>query len=120
MVSSPGEDAMKRPTEPRIQPVDMASMTESEYEWANHALGALGAGVTETEIDALSNESASWSDADSALFRAVDELCSDDCASDNTWAALKATRDDVEIIEILFVVGYYHDGWFPELNRCTA
>ncbi|AKB77400.1 hypothetical protein MSHOH_0917 [Methanosarcina horonobensis HB-1 = JCM 15518] len=155
---------MKRPTEPRIPPVDMESMTESqralagigasnvirtlvrhedlftswgplgemllvrgrlsprdrelailrvalrtecEYEWANHTLGALGTGATEAEIEALSNESASWSDADAALFRAVDELCSDDCVSDDTWAALKATRDDMEIIEILFVVGFY-------------
>ncbi|AAM05855.1 carboxymuconolactone decarboxylase family protein [Methanosarcina acetivorans] len=155
---------MKRPTEPRIPPVDTASMTENqrvlagigasnvirtlvrhedlftswlalgemllvrgrlsprdrelailrvalrtecEYEWANHSLGALGAGVTGTEIDALSSESASWSDADAALLRAVDELCSDDCVSDDTWTALKTTRDDVQIIEILFVVGYY-------------
>lgn len=155
---------MKRPTEPRIQPVDMASMTENqrvlagigesnvirtlihhedlftswsalgemllvrgrlsprdrelsilrvalrtecEYEWANHTLGALGAGVTESEIDALSSESALWSDADAALLSAVDELLSDDCVSDDTWAALKATRNDVEIIEILFVAGYY-------------
>lgn len=141
---------MKRPTEPRIPPVDMASMTESqrvlagigasniirtlvrhkdlltswsalgemllvrvllsprerelailrvalrtrcEYEWANPTPGALGAGVTETEIDSLSNDSASWSDADAALLSAVDELCSDDCVSDDTWAALKATFD---------------------------
>ncbi|MGB9939519.1 carboxymuconolactone decarboxylase family protein [Methanosarcina sp.] len=85
----------------------VALRTECEYEWANHTLGALGAGATKAEIEGLSNGSASWSDADAALFCAVDELCSDDCISDDTWAALKATRDDVQIIEIIFVVGYY-------------
>lgn len=85
----------------------VALRTESVYEWANHVGGALAAGATGEEIDALSDGSAAWPDADAALLRAVDELCSDDCVSDGTWAVLAATRDDVEIIELLLVVGYY-------------
>jgi alkylhydroperoxidase family enzyme len=157
-------DGVKRPTEPRIPPVDPATMTESqralapfgmsnvlltlvrhedllrpwlalggkllfsgrlpprdrelailrvalrteaEYEWANHVSAALAVGVTGEEIDALPDESASWPDADAALLRAVDELCSDDCVSDGTWAALASSRDDVELIELLMVIGYY-------------
>jgi 4-carboxymuconolactone decarboxylase len=154
---------MKRPTEPRIPPVDMGSLTESqraiagigvsnvmrtlvrhedllwpwltlagklglggalaprdrelvilrvalrtecEYEWG-HVLLALGVGATEAEIQALSDPSAAWSDADAALLHAVDELCSDDCVSNETWATLAATRDDVQIIQILALVGFY-------------
>jgi 4-carboxymuconolactone decarboxylase len=155
---------MQRPSQPRIAPVDPASLTESQrtlagvgasnviltlvrhpdlftawitlgetllfsarlsprdrelivlrvalranspYEWANHVLGALAAGATPAEIHALSDPSATWADADAALLRAVDELCSDDGVSDETWAALAASRDDVQLIEILALIGYY-------------
>jgi 4-carboxymuconolactone decarboxylase len=85
----------------------VALRTTCEYEWANHVLGALAAGATEGEIRALSDPSAAWPDADAALLRAVDDLCDDDCVSETTWAALTATRDEVEIIEILTLIGYY-------------
>src|ERR1700730_9722354 len=154
---------MKRPTEPRIPPVDVESLTESQhaipgitvanvlrtlvrhedllmawltlagklgyggrlaprdrelvilrvalrtecaYEWA-HAPLALGVGVTASEIEALSNASASWSDADAALLHAVDEVCADDCVSDETWSAPAAARDDVQLIELLALIGFY-------------
>jgi 4-carboxymuconolactone decarboxylase len=84
----------------------VALRTDSAYEWA-HASLALGVGVTEAEIQALSNPSAPWSNADAALLRAVDELCSDDCVSDETWAALAATRDDVQLIELVALIGFY-------------
>lgn len=153
----------KRPTEPRIPPVDPESLTESQraiagitvsnvlrtlarhevvlmpwlalagtlgtagrlaprdrelvvlrvalrtdcaYEWA-HAPLALGVGVTVAEIQALSNPSAPWSDADAALLHAVDEVCVDNCVSDETWSALAATRDDVQLIELLALIGFY-------------
>ena len=85
----------------------VALRTDCEYEWANHVQGAIGAGATADELHALSNPSAAWSDPDAALLRAVDELCSDDCVSDATWAALAATHDDPQLIEILCLIGYY-------------
>ena len=84
----------------------VALRTECAYEWT-HVLLALGVGVTEAEIRALSNASAAWSDADAALLRAVDEVCADDCVSDETWSALAATRDDVQLIELLALIGFY-------------
>ncbi|MFG2226518.1 carboxymuconolactone decarboxylase family protein [Streptomyces sp. NPDC048644] len=85
----------------------VALRTGAAYEWANHTLGALGAGVSEAEIRAVNDPEASWPEADAALLRTVDELCADDCVSDGTWAALRATRDDAEIIEFCLLVGYY-------------
>jgi 4-carboxymuconolactone decarboxylase len=84
----------------------VALRTRCAYEWA-HVLLALGVGVTEAEIEALSNPAATWSDADAALLHGVDEVCADDCVSDETWAALAATRDDVQLIELLALIGFY-------------
>jgi 4-carboxymuconolactone decarboxylase len=84
----------------------VALRTECAYEWP-HVLLAIGVGVTEAEIRALSNESAAWSDADAALLHAVDEVCADDCVSDETWSALAATRDEVQLIELLVLIGFY-------------
>lgn len=95
------------PRDRELAVLRVALRTDCEYEWANHVLGAIAAGATGDEIRALANPSAAWSNPDAALLRAVDELCSDDCVSDDTWAALAATRDDVELIEILCLIGYY-------------
>ena len=100
-------------TSGRLAPLDrelvilrVALRTECAYEWG-HVLLALGVGVTEAEIRALSDASAAWSDADAALLHAVDEVCADDCVSDETWSALAATRDDVQLIELLALIGFY-------------
>ncbi|ATY10161.1 carboxymuconolactone decarboxylase family protein [Amycolatopsis sp. AA4] len=95
---------------PRIRELAIlrvALRCDAPYEWANHAPAALGGGATEAEIAALSDPAASWAPEDDAVLRAVDELCANVFVSDETWAALAATRDNAEIIEILFLVGYY-------------
>lgn len=85
----------------------VALRSGSPYEWANHVPAALAGDATEAEIRALTDPEAAWPDVDAALLRAVDELCADDGVSDATWAALHATRDDVQLIELLVLVGYY-------------
>lgn len=85
----------------------VALRTGSAYEWGNHALAARAVGVSDAELRALTDPEASWPDADAALLTAVDELCADDCVSGATWAALRATRDDGEIIEFLMLIGFY-------------
>jgi 4-carboxymuconolactone decarboxylase len=85
----------------------VALHTECAYEWGNHVPGALAGGATTEEIRALTDESASWATGDEALLRAADELCTADCVSDETWASLREALDDGQLIELLFVVGYY-------------
>lgn len=95
---------------PRIRELAIlrvALRCDAPYEWANHVPAALGGGATETEIDALCDPAASWAPADDAVLRAVDEVCAHVFVSDETWAALTATRDHPEIIELLFLIGYY-------------
>jgi alkylhydroperoxidase family enzyme len=85
----------------------VALRTGAAYEWANHAPAALATGVTEAEIRALTDPEFVWPDTDAALLGAADDLCADDCVSGATWALLRATRDDQQVIELLVLVGYY-------------
>ena len=87
----------------------VALRTDCEYEWANHVLGAVAAGATVDEIRALANpSSAAWSDPGTWHCSARSTNCvRNDCVSDDTWAALAATRDDLQLIEILCLIGYY-------------
>ncbi|HEY2063730.1 MAG TPA: carboxymuconolactone decarboxylase family protein [Amycolatopsis sp.] len=85
----------------------VALRCEAPFEWANHVPAALGAGATPAEIDALSDATAPWPPLEDAVLRAVDEVCQNVFVSDQTWADLAATRDDAEILELLFLIGYY-------------
>jgi len=87
--------------------LQVALRCSSEYEWANHVLGALSAGITAAEIASLVQGTGSWSDAEAAGLALVDDLCADDCASEETWKALTATYDEGEIIELLLLIGFY-------------
>lgn len=78
-----------------------------EYEWANHVLGAISAGRTFAEIEALAQGTGSWSGAEAAGLALVDDLCADDCASEETWKALTATYTEGEIIELVMLIGFY-------------
>ena len=55
----------------------------------------------------LSDSDGPWSASEVAVLRAVDELCGDNCVTDATWSALTAARDDLELIELLLLVGFY-------------
>jgi AhpD family alkylhydroperoxidase len=81
-----GTSGRLAPRDRELVVLRVALRTDCAYEWA-HAPLALGVGVTEAEIQALSNPSAPWSDAQAALLHAVDEVCADDCVSDETWCA---------------------------------
>jgi len=85
----------------------VARRTSAAYEWGGHALAAQAAGMTAAEIRAVLDDTAAWSSSEAALLQAVDELCADNCVSDTTWAALSATRDDQQVIEVLVLTGFY-------------
>ncbi len=83
--------------------------TGADYEWGHHLpLGGL-AGLTDDEMDALAGSAAADRDPhDALLVRAADELHTDSVLSDATWAALAATYDEQQLIEVCMVVGQYH------------
>lgn len=83
---------------------------QSEYEWGQHKIIGLRAGLTEKEVDAtcLPLDAAGWNDDDALLIKASDELHEESMLSDATWEALSAKYSTQQLIELLFNVGQYH------------
>ena len=79
----------------------------SDYELAEHAEYARGAGLTEEEIARIATVDYAWSEDDAVLIRAADELDSLSRLEDATFAALAARYDDAQLVELLFVIGQY-------------
>ncbi len=82
----------------------------SDYEFAQHVRIGRAAGLTDEEIDRVTQgpDAPGWSDHDALLVRAADELHTDACLSDATWAALAARYDEPQLIELPMLVGHYH------------
>jgi alkylhydroperoxidase family enzyme len=81
----------------------------SEFEWGHHVVFARAAGLTDEEIARIpvGPDHPDWSDEDRWLLRAADELHAEHDLRPETWAALRATHSDAQLVEIPFVVGQY-------------
>lgn len=79
------------------------------YEFGQHVIIGRRVGLTDDEIAALASDDSghSWSDDDRALIAMVDELCADDCVGDATWKALAERWSEEQLVELLFLAGYY-------------
>jgi alkylhydroperoxidase family enzyme len=62
--------------------------------------------VTDEDVRAVVAGSATGPDA--LLVTAADELHRDFVLSDATWAGLSERYDEMQLIEVPFVVGHYH------------
>ncbi|GHC96805.1 carboxymuconolactone decarboxylase [Streptomyces violarus] len=84
--------------------------TGSRYEWGRHLPLARAAGVTDADIDRITEgpEAPGWTDLQRHLIRAADELNHEATMSDATWEALAEHFGDAELIEIAMLVGQYH------------
>jgi alkylhydroperoxidase family enzyme len=82
----------------------------SQYEWGQHVLIAKGAGIADEEIARVTHgpDAAGWDAFERALLTAADELHSDACITDATWAALAERYDERQLIEVPMLVGHYH------------
>lgn len=85
-------------------------LCRAEYEWAQHRVIALGAGVTEEEIERVAQgpEAPGWSEREAALLRATDELHADAFVSDATWKQLETHLDRTQLMDLVFAVGQYN------------
>ncbi len=87
----------------------VAAVRKSEYEWAQHAVLAGDAGLTEDEVAriALGPDAPGWPALDAAMVRAVDELVGDGAVSDATWKVLAGQLDNQQLMDLVFTVGAY-------------
>jgi alkylhydroperoxidase family enzyme len=85
-------------------------LCRAEYEFGQHTEIGRGEGLTDDEITRLTAGPGApgWTDAERAVLRATDELHDDAFVSDATWADLGEHFTTEQILDLLFVVGYYH------------
>jgi 4-carboxymuconolactone decarboxylase len=81
---------------------------EAVYEFGQHTIIGLRVGLTENEIAELASPAGKeWSPKDAALIALADDLCTDNCVSDATWASLQTDWNEAELIELVMVAGMY-------------
>ena len=92
---------------------------QSQYEFSQHALIALGCDVNADEVrqTKMPVAGAGWSDDDATLLQAADDLHDHARISDSTWKALSARLTDQQLLDVIFTVGNYHVVAFA-LNSC--
>jgi alkylhydroperoxidase family enzyme len=85
-------------------------LCRSEYEWGQHVVLARRVGISDAEIARVKSgpEAGGWTELESAMLRAVDELHTDACVTDDTWTVLAAHLDERQLIEVPMLVGQYH------------
>jgi alkylhydroperoxidase family enzyme len=86
-----------------------AVLQRSSYEWVQHVLLARDAGLTDLEISwiAWGPDAPFWTEVDSALLRAVDELVGDGVLGEQTWTVLSAHLDTQQVLDVIFTAGSY-------------
>jgi alkylhydroperoxidase family enzyme len=86
-----------------------AVLARSSYEWVQHVFLARDAGLTDLEIGwiAWGPDAPFWSEVESALLRAVDELAGDGVIGGQTWTVLSAHLDNQQILDVIFTAGSY-------------
>lgn len=87
----------------------VACNCRSDYEWSMHAGFARTLGFTEEDLIAVPRgpEDAHWTPVERAVLRATDEIQSDWCISDETWATLASQFANDQLIDLVFVISQF-------------
>ena len=85
-------------------------LCQSGYEWTQHELIAIEAGLSSEKIEAIkAGENHSiWTKREKLLLSAVDQLYSDAFISTSTWIGLKAYFNTQQMMDLVFTVGQYN------------
>ncbi len=97
------------PRHREIAMLRMGWLCQSPYEWSQHArIAKASAGMTDEELHRIAEgRDAGWSGADRAVIAMADELRYDAIISDATWAELRKTYSDQQVMELLFTAAQY-------------
>jgi len=87
----------------------VANLTGSDYEWAQHAPLALQVGVTQQQLDTISDweNSSEFNKEERAILQYADEVAKEVNVTDQTFNILKGFFDERAIVELTITVGYY-------------
>jgi 4-carboxymuconolactone decarboxylase len=81
--------------------------TGTDYYFGHHVLQGEAAGLDRELALAVADPDFQWTAEDALLLRAADELTAQNGLSDSTWKALAERYENDQLIELLFVVGFY-------------
>lgn len=84
-------------------------LCQSEYEWAQHTEIGRRCGLSDVEIAKITegDRAEGWTEKESTLIRAVDELHQDAFIGDQTWTRLGQYYDTRQLMDLVFTVGQY-------------
>ncbi len=91
-----------------------ARRCNSAFSWGEHVPMGKRAGLTSEEIERLTQDADAegWNERDRAIVRAVDELHDDAMVTDATWATLAEYFTPAQLIELICLIGIYHENSF--------
>ena len=97
------------PREREILILRLAWLRKAEYEYYQHVVLGLRAGLTEDEIEKIriGPNAEGWSPEDADLVRVSDELHSSAEITEDTWARLSECYSQQQIMDMVFLVGCY-------------
>ena len=82
---------------------------QAQYEFGQHIMYGMAHGVTAEEVAAVTRPLSShgWADDDRVLLQMADDLYTDDCVTDATWAELTARWSTPEVMELVMAALCY-------------
>jgi 4-carboxymuconolactone decarboxylase len=78
-----------------------------KYEMAHHLVIARTLGLSDGEVEGARRGGAGLTQFEHALLEAVDELVTEHCVSDATWAKLAERYTTPQLMEVVFTVANY-------------
>ena len=87
----------------------VAHNTGCEYEWRHHQSLGRRAGLTAEEVERVTQgpDASGWSTREVVLLRCADALHQQRQISDDLWAALVTEFSQIELIELVMLIGHY-------------
>ena len=84
-------------------------LCQAPYEFGEHVNQARRAGFTDDEIERITIGSSdpSWTQHESAILKAVEELHGNAMISDATWAQLALKLNEHQLVELLILIGQF-------------
>jgi alkylhydroperoxidase family enzyme len=84
-------------------------LCKAGYEWAQHSLIGLRAGLLEAEIQAIKRDTdkSALPPQEKALLRATDELHETQFISNKIWAELRKYYSDKQCMDLIYTSGHY-------------
>lgn len=103
------ENGLISPRDRELAILRVAWWSRAPYEWGEHVRIAKRCEITNEEIARVQKGSSAlgWNDHDRAIICGVEELLGDQMISDETWAVLRRTWNEKQLIEFPYLVGQY-------------